>query len=238
MMIDLLKNIKYDNNFLPIISEAKMEYIVLDILYKYSPSIAQECKMVPIVKIIERLSKEHELKLDAKKLPPGDLGHYDYASNTICIDSATLPPDCQTGNLWRFTLAHELGHFFLHSIPGLILMEDSTKMFRIFNKPDKPNITDWAEWQANVFASSFLVPKFAFRKLVKSFFKENRIYKKYLWVDHQEVNQKTYREIICLISDKFQVSKQVAQIRLEKFNYVKYDDKCRPNSIINVADFL
>lgn len=48
----------------------------------------------------------------------------------------------------RFTIAHELGHFILHSIGGFSLARHIEKI-EVYENP---------EWQANTFAGEFLVP--------------------------------------------------------------------------------
>lgn len=53
----------------------------------------------------------------------------------------------------RFTAAHELGHFFLHV--------GEKKLHRIANSSFlKHEVYKTAEWQANAFASEFLIPSF------------------------------------------------------------------------------
>lgn len=53
----------------------------------------------------------------------------------------------------RFTIAHELGHYFLHSQQGKIPI--------IANRHGSNRV----EWEANWFAAAFLMPKTEFRKL-------------------------------------------------------------------------
>lgn len=50
----------------------------------------------------------------------------------------------------RFTLAHELGHYLLHDLPGL---ERSAPVLRKSLKPFQDS-----EWQANTFAAELLMP--------------------------------------------------------------------------------
>jgi len=57
----------------------------------------------------------------------------------------------------RFTIAHELGHYILHSLFG----EDPFP----FNRKKNPN--DRVEWEANWFAASFLMPKEKFEAEMK-----------------------------------------------------------------------
>lgn len=53
----------------------------------------------------------------------------------------------------RFTIAHELGHYFLHSQMGMYPMKASR------------NGSDRAEWEANWFAAGLLMPQKPFRAL-------------------------------------------------------------------------
>jgi len=52
----------------------------------------------------------------------------------------------------RFTIAHELGHYFLHSLVG-------SKKINIAREGSNP-----VEWEANWFATGFLVPSSSFKK--------------------------------------------------------------------------
>lgn len=56
----------------------------------------------------------------------------------------------------RFTIAHELGHFFLHSHAGA----KSIKVER------RDGVSDRVEWEANWFAAGFLMPETLFRQIV------------------------------------------------------------------------
>jgi Zn-dependent peptidase ImmA (M78 family) len=59
-------------------------------------------------------------------------------------------PDHSTPRRDRFTVAHELGHFFLHSWMGARPLKASR------------NGSDRAEWEANWFAAGLLMPKTKF----------------------------------------------------------------------------
>jgi Zn-dependent peptidase ImmA (M78 family) len=64
----------------------------------------------------------------------------------------------------RFTIAHELGHFFLH-FPKVQSAhpDDGMKAYRWVESSDTTN--QRCEWEANWFAASFLMPETLFRKL-------------------------------------------------------------------------
>jgi len=65
----------------------------------------------------------------------------------------------------KFTIAHELGHFFLHfpivraEFPG-----DGMRAFRWLDD-DAPEDLKRCEWEANWFAAAFVMPETTFREL-------------------------------------------------------------------------
>lgn len=58
----------------------------------------------------------------------------------------------------RFTIAHELGHYYLH-----YLFKDEPKPIAADRYPD--GSSDRAEWEANWFAASFLMPREKFKEI-------------------------------------------------------------------------
>lgn len=67
-------------------------------------------------------------------------------------------PDHTTPRRDRFTVAHELGHYFLHSFSGQFPL----KAARSGAKDDR------AEWEANCFAGAFLMPATQFKEVHSS----------------------------------------------------------------------
>lgn len=63
----------------------------------------------------------------------------------------------------RFTIAHELGHYFLHFLwPRQVLNRENFKLRASRYGSDR------AEWEANWFASAFLMPSDEFKRLADS----------------------------------------------------------------------
>ncbi|MHC5373125.1 ImmA/IrrE family metallo-endopeptidase [Enterococcus sp. LJL120] len=65
----------------------------------------------------------------------------------------------------KFTLAHELGHLFLH------INEDEESKNKVFTR----NGTTQAEYDANEFAANFLMPEGLFRKTVEDLKHNNMV---------------------------------------------------------------
>ncbi|TNE74268.1 ImmA/IrrE family metallo-endopeptidase, partial [bacterium] len=128
-----------------------------------------------------------------------------------------------------FILAHEYGHYLLHGNVkryGAEIMFTNPKYFDFnFKKMQYMIQTDegWIEWQANKFAANFLVNKDLFISEFKQLMLKilGRVEK--LFIDQQTVNINTYRQFLKILSDKFNVSNKVIQIRLEECGLVEYD---------------
>lgn len=114
---------------------------------------------------------------------------------------------------FRFTLAHEIGHWVLHR-KYYFIDENQLNLFdelgendfiKCLNRNENDMITnqnktniDWLEWQADNFASSLLMPKNIFKITYEKLTKELS-------------NEK---EVISKLSSIFGTSKQACQIRL------------------------
>lgn len=127
---------------------------------------------------------------------------------------------------WRFTLAHEVGHLILHrNILKTYVTEniDIAEMLSLSGKFS--NYTNkYLEIQANKFASVLLLPKESFLREVQIFFDKENLRKGYLYLDHQQVNQKLLRDLLLILQAKFDVSSEAAKYRLYSFGLIKNND--------------
>ena len=79
-------------------------------------------------------------------------------------------PSMGSSARYRFTVAHELGHFFLH-FPIVSEFDPNAGMFAT-RWVDHSGDTDQlkrAEWEANWFAAAFLMPSTIFQSTLRSF---------------------------------------------------------------------
>ena len=114
----------------------------------------------------------------------------------------------------NFTLAHELGHLYLHKQ----LLERYNSTFWDYEEKFVANLPDdiikRMEIQANLFASYLLIPQVPFFNEVTRLFKELSITTGRLYLDYQPCNQLDVYTVLGVISQKFNVSKETAKIRL------------------------
>lgn len=136
---------------------------------------------------------------------------------TIFID-----PQLQRGGpRFRFTLAHELGHFTFHRNLALDFDELDTPRIRDTrhdlylgrrNRTDR----DWLEWQANAFASAILLPS---RTLVRALVNKQQELgirrPGRIFVDDQWHNRKDHKALLVHLQETFEVSRTTLVIRLK-----------------------
>ena len=89
----------------------------------------------------------------------GEYANYCPQTNTLNVRQDVYLAACADDPRHRFTIAHELGHYFIH--------DDITAFSRCSKNETMPTYRD-PEWQANVFASSFLMPKHLIRNMSAS----------------------------------------------------------------------
>lgn len=106
-------------------------------------------------------------------------------------------------NRQRFTLAHEIGHYYLHrNLEDIFIDTDKNSIFQMNRSNDIKNINYLREIEANKFASSLLIPKSKLESIIK--------------------NEILTDEFIENLSKKFKVSVQAMSIRLSKLGYIVY----------------
>lgn len=135
----------------------------------------------------------------------------------------------------NFTFSHEFGHLVLHrelKLKGSDPDIKDTERDLITGKKKLVSPIDWVEWQANKFASCFLLPRstvitalvtkqleMGIRKNLGTIYLENRTY--------------SYRDcetVIGHLQDTFMVSKTVVRIRLEELGLL-LDKRPKPSHI-------
>ncbi|MDO4616226.1 MAG: ImmA/IrrE family metallo-endopeptidase [Lachnospiraceae bacterium] len=136
--------------------------------------------------------------------------------------------------MFRFTLAHEIGHALLHehfasSSANMQAyqeqgnqrrLEDTAERFGIREKKELNTAYDWIEWQANAFASSLLMPKTLIRQTRNLVFSERIPYMEFL------------NELCITVTDVFKVSHTAAFYRLKELDIAPEDSHILPNGVI------
>ena len=198
---------------IPLYRERALNQIALNALKSLKENIIfGEPKAVPIEKIVEQVYQltieyvhltEKGDKLGQMVYSKGYTGVFDFEQDkyvlfyvnagTILIESNLIDDITQYGR-YRFTLAHELGHWLLHQ-EMFLKTRQAAAMY------DEENDEHIIEWQANYIAKAILMPK----GLVKKAFYD---------IQAQGIHP---RHQIDYMASLFEVSKEAMGYRLEDF---------------------
>ena len=136
------------------------------------------------------------------------LGKLQITDNSVYVNSSVKT------NLKRrnFTIAHEIGHWYLHSQ----LLKDSIESFG-----DTLETTGFAgkteqrlEIQANHFASVLLIPKEIIQNELGEILEKYDVRRLPIYVDTQKCNLNNYHMIVGEFAQKHNLSKKVVAYRL------------------------
>lgn len=185
--------------FLPV---ERLERIVLEKLQKFERHKGTPVAFpIPIEDMIEEVEKiPIEAFEGSAQFPLDVLGAYDFKRKVMFVRE-----DIEHAGRKRFTQAHEYGHFVLHS-PHFIQQvfdfyaEDEPGEIQLLRSGERTR--NILEWQANQFASHFLMPT----HLIKAALGVLR---------HDALEDDLQR----LLSEQANVSLQAASIRLKNFRW-------------------
>ncbi|MFS8125047.1 ImmA/IrrE family metallo-endopeptidase [Rhizobium sp. BR 250] len=139
----------------------------------------------------------------------------------------------QDGNQKRFTLCHEIGHFYLGHDRYLRSDKILARDLEISDESENTFNYERLEFQANAFAADLILPHHAFIRAVAKYKVELEIKYKghgYIFVDNQPENLFTYEKLLTLLSIEFEASKQVIEIKLKKMQLLN-DQRVASRSI-------
>ena len=121
----------------------------------------EDREFIQITKLFDSLSvyfSDLGFKFDYKVLPDNDDAFIkrqeaftDMTTGIVYIKESVMEDACKGNSRGVITLAHELGHFCIHFIQGTAILS------RVPDNELVPTYCD-PEWQADTFASEFLMP--------------------------------------------------------------------------------
>lgn len=223
------KVVNVSNLSIPYLENDTIKKRAEDILKKYVPDVFQIIQPTPLDDICSKLGKKKSIQFIYDK----DLGYHNgyeilgrLISNRIYV-SSKLDKDIHR---FRFTLAHELGHYILHS---KYLTEDNIDTIKDLNVEVNNDVLKRMELQANYFASCLLMPDLSFYALVMQRFLYDKIKGRVLILDDQYCNVNTFYRVTNEISRYFNVSKESAKYKLQALGLL-----INKSSVHQIRDFL
>lgn len=151
------------------------------------------------------------VKVSFEELSPRHNGQYDATNHTILMPNWLI----SYPHRLRFSIAHELGHAFLH--------REKLKQYESFFKQGDPLAYNppesdfhWFDVQANDFASYLLMPDTSFRNAVRTIFNQLGLHNIPFVVDNQKGKFTIYYQIVDYLANFFDVSNEHVKSRLDK----------------------
>ena len=190
-----------------------------------APQVLAAPDFTPLADIMTALHSKGYLTFDFNTplgySPQGHkyLGRYQPTLKRISIDRNLSDQDPR----YTFTIAHELGHFYLHSKirpeafgirpeDGIL---DSARDLAV-HRIQSTQLRSVIEWQANRFAAGILVPRRTLPLAVVKVQTEVGITHNLgkVWFDPQRPNDRDYRDTVANLAALYQVSRSVIRFRL------------------------
>ena len=209
--------------------DLKVPYLSLEKIEKVSEQIigTESLKLIQptsLITICRDLSNKQKLKIVTNE----NLG---YSGSKEILGKISFSPKCiyVTNNLeeeshrWRFTFAHEIGHYVLHSKILSKNYKEAIDMDSSINNEimiDDKSIKR-IEYQANIFAGALLMPYKSFMSVAYDVFQQNRVNKGRLYLDNQSCNKELFYKVAGEISSRFNVSLEAVKYRLIAFNLLE-----------------
>jgi hypothetical protein len=219
-----LKKLRFDNNNVPILKPFEVEERAEYLLNLFCDSSLHNPQPTDLPKIVKPLTEKYAVKIffkedlgltkDGRKIR----GRIAPLKRHIWIDK-TLETEIHR---LRFTIAHEIGHLALHRHRPIQnyteIIEDTNKELRMVEFDHSGSSKNIVEWQANRYAASMLMPRYTVSLFLLNLHKEERIHRYIgqIYVDNSPTNRRLYSEALSHLSLTYNVSKTVAQIRLEE----------------------
>ena len=140
----------------PGMSWKAVDNIVTKFLEKFYPNLLEEPNELPVQDFLEFHLNKIGYDYEVADLPYGKEAETDFENKVIRISTSTYDALCRNDGRARFTVMHEVGHAILHHKYFRGILRKENPNIRL-NRSKIPPYRD-PECQANVFASSVLMP--------------------------------------------------------------------------------
>jgi Zn-dependent peptidase ImmA (M78 family) len=209
-----------------VLKATQVEDIAYEVLQKYCPQVLRKPCMTPVVEILQGLHKNTGLLVAWEELGvKGDakvLGKVSFRRKTLFLDVSL---DKERKPAFRFTAAHEIGHWVLHRhnwknlrfdercAPQEEMDDDESSLCKL----DRRSPREWLEFQANVFAASMVMPREPFQEAIVSAQMEMGIKRNLgaVYLSQARYSTRDFQELVSRLTLKFDVSRASVEVRMK-----------------------
>ncbi len=201
-MSTTLEKLRFDENNVPVLKPFEIEERAEYMLSLFCKDVLDTPKATDVLGIVNKLKQKHDVKFvfaeDLGETADGRRirGRIAPRERTIWIDRSL---DDQLFRL-RFTIAHEIGHLALHRlrpIKNYDRIDDTDDDLRM-EFDHAGGSRQIAEWQANRYAASTLMPRYTVAMAILLLHNKKEIKRNVgrVYVDDSHGNKELYRETL------------------------------------------
>ncbi|XOV69326.1 MAG: ImmA/IrrE family metallo-endopeptidase [Fluviicola sp.] len=204
------------------LSKQDIEASANQILDSIDPDLRKYGRILSESSLISYMEKNYKVSF-VESRSPNFLGKCDFENNRISLNHELYKKRRRF-----FVLAHECGHYILHSKLSigsnqLEILEDNDYNFRVHNyRLNTPK--DWIEWQANQFAQSLVLHQGSFSTKLVGAIKRTYGLKKVngpIVINDDPSTHATLNELVESMSYIFNVSKTSIFIKIKQMGMLK-----------------
>lgn len=119
-----------------------------------------DAEYFPLLELLEHAIPEMDTGFNYEIVSDLEMGadqaNYNLITNVMRVRESVYNGACNGNGRDRFTIAHELGHYFLHN-EVVLSRVDTNIVVPIYRDP---------EWQANTFASALMMPDHIIKNMI------------------------------------------------------------------------
>lgn len=224
---------------IPILGVDDIELIAERFLAAVAPQVLETPQFTPLAEILTTLQNAGQVTvsfteyLGVSKEGHKFLGYYAPGRRHIAVDASLLADDPRL----PFTIAHELGHFYLHTgvSPAAIdpawsaTLSDTTRDL-VVRRVASTSPRSLLEWQANRFAGAILIPRRTARDALVGVQRELGITRNLgqIWRGRPRA-QRDFRETVRRLSAVYQVSQSATRVRLSTLGMLHEESAFAPS---------
>lgn len=220
------KRIRYGSDGTPIFTVQEVETIAHELLEAHCPAVLTTPGITPVAEIIKRLHERTGLMFAMEDLgykgTAKILGKVSFHLKTLYLDVSL---EAERKAAFRFTAAHEIGHWVLHrynyknwklddeQADADGMDDDESSLCRLERRTPK----DWLEFQANVFAASLIMPRPTFIAALIKTQKAMGITKNIgrIYLSDAEYSKRDFQTLVTHLNHTFDVSKESVRVRVK-----------------------
>lgn len=226
----------------PYISPEQIEQRAQMVLEHFDSSVTRAPQMTPLIPFMEFMRKEYKVVYDFDQ----DLGSTSYGTKVLGVfdkkhRGILVDRSLKGTKYFSHTLAHEIGHLVLHRKLNIPVEEynfsPDTARDLVTGRKKIQTTKERIEWQANRFASAFVLPRSTFSAAIISCQKKMGVVRNLgtVFLDNTATNLRDFIDLLSRLQEIYSTSRPVLEYRLSDLGLL---NDSRMNGNMHVSQLL